>query len=403
MGGLSNPIIAKGVEQLKESDLWKETAKKYPELSEDMLAKEVLAEAIGREGKNLFKEKEKQNKFMSWLSALFFKLKSKLGLEKNVAKKLAVELLSGKDLGLATVASGAVQQQKEAEEEQEEEEPKEKTKEERVKEIIDALRSQMIINWRTYAQRIEKTRGGEYKAEEITKRVNKLKHKIETTTGQEQIDAQLEYDYYTSNDDNYKKEFEQYQKEFEDVLKHYARMDFDLAPLEKMYEYYSTLKRYNVLATENIISELLDAMAARIGERGVEAIKAKNSQYNEALTSKEDIKKLDVFFKALSDMDERYPEMQELAREFNKAYTDSLEERQRFVQEVLDVEKKIIEDYNKLHGITGKIKDFLNPFEDNSKYYTFLLNPTGQVIKREISTITNLQKTNKGLLPFTIK
>jgi len=192
----------------------------------------------------------------------------------------------------------------------------------------------------------------------------------------------LEYDYYTSNDDNYKKEFEQYQKEFEDVLKHYARMDFDLAPLEKMYEYYSTLKKYNVLATENIISELLDAMAARIGERGVEAIKAKNPQYNEALTSKEDIKKLDVFFKALSDMDERYPEMQELAREFNKAYTDSLEERQRFVQEVLDVEKKIIEDYNKLHGITGKIKDFLNPFEDNSKYYTFLLNPTGQVIKK---------------------
>ena len=112
LGGTSNPLIAKGIEQLKNTDLWKAKKKAYPELSPDMLAKEVLAEAIGIEGANIFKTQEKQTKFKNWLDLIYFKIRTKLGIERNVAKQLAYELLSGRKLDIQTVATGVKQLQK---------------------------------------------------------------------------------------------------------------------------------------------------------------------------------------------------------------------------------------------------------------------------------------------------
>jgi hypothetical protein len=95
LGGTSNALIKKGVEQLRNTELWKETAERYPELSPDMLAKEVLAEAIGREGAKIFETKEAQSKFKNFLDGLFYKIKRALGIDKNVAKNLANKLLKG--------------------------------------------------------------------------------------------------------------------------------------------------------------------------------------------------------------------------------------------------------------------------------------------------------------------
>lgn len=111
VGGTKNALISKGIEQLKGTKLWNETKKAYPELNDDMLAKEVLAEAIGREGAKIFDSKEKQSKFVSWLSGLFYKLKAKLGLDKNVVKKLANQLLAGNKIEGEIKATGVVQRQ----------------------------------------------------------------------------------------------------------------------------------------------------------------------------------------------------------------------------------------------------------------------------------------------------
>jgi len=78
--------------------LWKETAERYPELSPDMLAKEVLAEAIGREGAKIFETKEAQSRFKNWLDGFFYQIKRALGIDKNVAKQLASRLLSGEKI-----------------------------------------------------------------------------------------------------------------------------------------------------------------------------------------------------------------------------------------------------------------------------------------------------------------
>ena len=93
--GYKNKVVQAGIDQLRKTDLWKDVETRYPELSDEMLGKEVLAEAIGREGANIFESESQKNKFMTVLSYLFDKFKRMLGLEKNVAKSLAKQIIGG--------------------------------------------------------------------------------------------------------------------------------------------------------------------------------------------------------------------------------------------------------------------------------------------------------------------
>lgn len=93
--GYESQLIQDGIAQLKNTDLWKETEKRYKELSEEMLGKEVLAEAIGREGADIFDTEVAKNKFQKFLDKILDWFKDKLGLEKNIAKKLAKQILRG--------------------------------------------------------------------------------------------------------------------------------------------------------------------------------------------------------------------------------------------------------------------------------------------------------------------
>ncbi len=93
--GYNNPTIQSAVKQLRDTDLYKETAKRYSELKGEMLDKEVLAEAIGREGAGIFDVEVKRNAFLKLLDKIFEYFKTKLGLDKNVAKTLAKQLIRG--------------------------------------------------------------------------------------------------------------------------------------------------------------------------------------------------------------------------------------------------------------------------------------------------------------------
>lgn len=93
--GYKNKVIQAAIAQLKNTPLWKEVEERYPELSEEMLGKEVLAEAIGREGAGIFETESQKSKFKAVLSYIFDRLKRMLGLEKNVAKSLAKQIIGG--------------------------------------------------------------------------------------------------------------------------------------------------------------------------------------------------------------------------------------------------------------------------------------------------------------------
>lgn len=115
-GGLKNKLVSGAIERLKDTELWKEVESRYPELSKDMLAKEVLAEAIGREGKKIFEKEAQQTWFKNFVDNFFYKIKKLLGIEKDSAKMLAKQLLNGKEISDKTVATNETQLQKFSEE-----------------------------------------------------------------------------------------------------------------------------------------------------------------------------------------------------------------------------------------------------------------------------------------------
>ena len=93
--GYNNPVIQEAFKQLKNTKLADETKQRYPELSEEMLNKEILAEAIGREGAGIFEKESQKSKFKQILDYIFTWLKNKLGINKNVAKSLAKQIIGG--------------------------------------------------------------------------------------------------------------------------------------------------------------------------------------------------------------------------------------------------------------------------------------------------------------------
>ncbi len=96
--GYNNPIVQLAIKQLKGTPLWNKIAEAYPiteTYTEEMLGKEVLAEAIGREGAGIFDKVSEQSKFKQYLSYIFDWFKSKLGINKNVAKSLAKQIIGG--------------------------------------------------------------------------------------------------------------------------------------------------------------------------------------------------------------------------------------------------------------------------------------------------------------------
>lgn len=95
IGGLANKIVRQAVEQLKGTELWKETEVRYPELNAEGLAKEVLVEAIGREGANIFDTEIAKSNFKTLLDYIFHRIKFLFGLEKNTVKALAKRVIAG--------------------------------------------------------------------------------------------------------------------------------------------------------------------------------------------------------------------------------------------------------------------------------------------------------------------
>lgn len=120
--GYENKVIQSAINQLKDTDLWKEIEGRYPELNEEGLGKEVLSEAIGREGEGIFDTEVEKSKFQKYLDYIFDWLKTKLGMNKNIAKSLAKQVISG--IGTKEMKAKGPYLQKTKEEEEKPKKPK---------------------------------------------------------------------------------------------------------------------------------------------------------------------------------------------------------------------------------------------------------------------------------------
>lgn len=115
IGGLSNPLVRRGIELLKDSDIWNEVKDRYSDLYEvndDRFYKEVLAEAIGRETAVLYDE-SKQPSFTRWLKQLLAKIKQVFGFKSdNEITELAKMIISGTPIAQSNNTIGYNEQKK---------------------------------------------------------------------------------------------------------------------------------------------------------------------------------------------------------------------------------------------------------------------------------------------------
>lgn len=94
LGGMSNKFVQRGRKLLEGSKIEEEVIKTYAgDISGELLDKEILATAIGREGAKLY-DSQKDSPFKTWIKVMLNKLRLSLGLKGNVALELANRMLN---------------------------------------------------------------------------------------------------------------------------------------------------------------------------------------------------------------------------------------------------------------------------------------------------------------------
>lgn len=309
--GYNDPTIQKAIKQLQKSKLWKETAARYPELSEEMLGKEVLAEAIGREGAGIFEKESNINKFQKLLDKIFQWFKDKLGLERNEAKELAKKILRGEASHLTGEATGVEQLQKNT--------------------LADDLR--------TINEHLKTDLSAQERADF------------------EEVKANILAEIADSDE----------MAQIEDVVNAESLEGYSLDDLIEVYNSAQELETYNPSLTKKLKLRI----AYFLNETGRERLR-KNKYFKEEEANKNDLKYLEVKFKVLSHMSHEFPELQELSPLFDKAYSDKVAESNKMKAELEKKAKAVIDEYNKKLGIAQKALGFV--FNDNAKYFEYMDN-----------------------------
>lgn len=113
LGGSSNELVSKAIDLLKGTKLYSDTQANYPELSEEMLNREVLAQAMGIEADVLFgKELVAMSSFSKILSKIYEMIANLFGMNKSAVRELASHLINDNTQESATATYNTLITQK---------------------------------------------------------------------------------------------------------------------------------------------------------------------------------------------------------------------------------------------------------------------------------------------------
>lgn len=340
IGGTSNLVIKKAIKQLKDTDLWKEIAKSYPELSEDMLGKEVLAEAIGREGAGIFETEAQKSAFRSFMEYIFDRIKTLLGINKNIAKSLAKEVIAG--------------------------------------------RYNVPENMEEQFQKKRKKNEQEYYTEKYLDKygvsLSALKKSIADS------EAKLAKD---PSNESLQKELEDKQAKLEKFEKSYKKYSFDYNKLNKvkaannlegksideLLDLYNTISGMDTSSDPEFFADVKFRIAALISEEQRQFLESKGVNVKPNLFK--DIKYKDVLMKSLGHMTQEFPELQYLSKAYDTAVREMNMER-REASKKLDELGKAVAKENTL-GL--KMKDFFSG--KAYKFFEWMDNGKGELISTD--------------------
>lgn len=380
MIGYDSEIIQDGVSELRGTELWNETIDKYPELNDEMVAKEVLATAIGREGVKIFDNETKQNAFVKWVNKFFDAIKDLLGIDKNTAKKLARMLLSGKEIKGDLKAAGIIQRQK-----------LDKVVEKEIKSLKDSKPQ-------SFAQYV-KSQGTSLK--EINTNIEKLKKDIEASGNKEDIQALEEnIDALNESIEYYKEAHEAYlkdRKKIIDIVE--SKGDVSKMSENDLVEINALLSKYADIRKTQSYKDILFNIGAKLHAEQVKKLEA-NPNYDPSKEQSGDLNKSDVWSQSISTIDQRFPAIQAFYKRYRKAFSDMNTEFNRIRKDGDKLAQAVIKDYNKTHSVSDRAKNFV--IGGGNKYFSYLAKD-GKLIEKGSPEYNELSKPQKDLLDFITK
>lgn len=383
--GYENKVIQKAIEQLKGTELYKETKQRYPELSEKELNKEVLAESIGREGAGIFDKEADKSKFRQYLEYIFDWLKRKLGLDKNVTKSLAKQVLSGIGTKELTAKKGKEQLQKEKKRaglrpvsfEQYLAEKSISAEKEQAK--IDEAEGRYLTALEQEAIASESENDEEYEA---AKKELKLA-KQERQKARKNLSDYLKY----------KKEF----KVVQELLKEKDLTDYSI---EELQDVYSKVQGFDDKSVKAFREQVMLRIADELHRQGRERIKKDHTDYMEDVAKKKDIGKGQVWLLSGSHFSEYQPEVQEMYKVVQNAQLNKIKESNEKKNTNEQLARKVIAEENKKRGITAK--HLVDKFSsDSATYFEWMDNGKGGLITMDEAKAKGYSKARLDYLDFT--
>jgi hypothetical protein len=385
--GYNNKVIQQAVKQLYGTDLYNEIADRYPELDTKELLKETLAEAIGREGAKIFESEADKSKFKKYLEYIFDWFKTKLGIDKNVAKTLAKQVLSG--IGTKNITAT----KKETEEFQ-----KPKTQGLRPLSFEQYL-ADKAINVDKEQEKIDEAK--------IRLEIAQEEESDALASGTEE-EHELAVKELKEAKKNFAKvgknifEYKQYKKDFKVVQEMLKVKDLTNYSLDELQDVYNQIKGFESKAVQSLKKEVMLRIASELHRQGRERIMSEHKDYIEDVAKKKDIGKAQVWLMSGSHFTEHQPEMQEAYKVIQEAQLNKIKEsnEKKAVNEALA--RKVIAEENKKLGISAKgaVDRFSS---DSAKYFEWMDNGNGGLITMDEAKEKGYSKARLDYLDFTRK
>ena len=366
MGGYNNRVIRTAIKQLEGTKLWKETAGRYP-LSKDYtiddLGMEVLAEAIGREGAGIFDTVAEQNKFKQYLDYIFDWLKRKLGLEKNIAKSLAKQIISG----IGTKNLKGVTTKEKLQKPKNLEEKSDKEIEYSSIGSFDAYRSKALNR----------------NLQAIKKAIKKAKEKLadESVSEEEAKGLQEILEYQSNLEAQDRKAYMDYRNDMGEIKELMGEKEIHEYSEEELFKIYNNIINYQKFSKGTLLPDVMRKIGMALFDKQANALKNNpktKEMFDDDLSKIKDLTSTEVRMKVLSHMNQYFPELQSLNKLYDSAvFAKEKESKEnKFVLEKLG--KKVIEEKNKKLGITDKASSVFS--SDSAKYFEYLDNGEGEYL-----------------------
>lgn len=393
--GYDNKVIQAAIKQLRNTDLYKETKERYPELSERGLDIEVLAEAIGREGADIFDKEADKSKFKGYLEYIFDWLKRKLGLEKNVAKSLAKQIIKG--IGTKNLEGT-------------------KTGKEQLSKNSSSKFTSKPLSFQQYAdengfsaeKENEKIKDAKEILDEAEYERDLAKEDAEdalTDMEAEKAEAILKEktEIFNKAYSNYKKigkrkfDYNKYNKDFKEIQSILKEKDLDDYSAQELNDLIAKLFSFNDKAAKAVREKAYQRLGHKVTVKQQEVSKGFEGVI-ESLAKTSDISPLQSKILHYSQFSEKNADMQALGLANGKAIIEKLSEANSLKETHAKLGLKVIREENKRLGITGMA---MNRFSsDSSKYFEYMINEKGEYLTVKEAEAKGLSEAKINYLKF---